>query len=218
MKNKPEKIKIECEKDRPHCSEKEYQQFLLDEKKRKGKKRKEKMKTKKFIPYYEKTKLEIPGRSEESKNKWKQVFEELKNANQILDVGIHPSAREGGFCVYYEMPDGTQKAFVMGYTELGEWIEYDGTISDRPKEIKVGSKVKIAKSNGFIIAGDENIYDRTFVVKKIKVNEWAKDGDGNLDESYDEITIRDAKDGSIPRIDGTWKLEYKPTRKEIIPV
>jgi len=206
MKSKSGKVRIECEKDRPHCSEEEYQKFMSDEKKKN-----------RFIPYYEKTKLINPGRSEESEKKWEQVFEEIKKS-KILDLGIHPSAQEGGFTIYYELPNGIQKAFIMGYTELGQWIEYTGIIEDKPKKIKVGSKVKITKTSGFVIVGGEEIYDRVFVVKKINKSSWAKDGNGNVDESFDEFEIVDAETGKTPKIDGKWELDFIPSRKEIMPV
>ena len=53
-------------------------------------------------------------------------LEELVGA-RILDVGFHPRSNEGGFTIYYEK-DGKKKALVLGFTELGSWLEYHGDL------------------------------------------------------------------------------------------
>jgi toxin YoeB len=71
----------------------------------------------KYIPYYEKTKLYNPDEKYPNEpQKWTLIFEEIKKS-KILDIGIHPSAREGGFTIYYELADGKQKAFVESYSK-----------------------------------------------------------------------------------------------------
>lgn len=51
---------------------------------------------------------------------------ELEDA-KILRIGVHPLAQEGGFSIDYEK-SGEKKRLVLGYTELGTWIEWHGTI------------------------------------------------------------------------------------------
>lgn len=43
----------------------------------------------------------------------------------VLDVGFHPLMDEGGLTIDYSK-DGEIRRIVLGYTELGLWVEYDG--------------------------------------------------------------------------------------------
>lgn len=174
------------------------------------------MEDKKIVPYYKKTRLYNPeshlmGGNNKQKEEWDKVFEELKDANMILDVGFHPSAQEGGFCIYYETREAEQKAFVMGFTELGPWIEYHGEIQDRPKEIKVGARVKLLKTFYNV---EKDIFDKIFMISKIEKMEGAGD-------SYDDIYLKD-EDGNVPMatfgIYNKDKIELIAHRDEIIPV
>jgi hypothetical protein len=173
---------------------------------------------KKRTPYYEKTKLYNPESNEgnplspynkEEEKKWDNIFEELKNS-KIIDVGFHPSAQEGGFCVYYETKEGEQKAFVMGFAELGPWIEYSGLINEEKKEIKVGTKIKIIKTYYNV---DDSIYKKVFIVEKIEKMD-------DLPDFYDEIHLIDEEGNKPMGTYGRSKGEFEITvsRNEIIPI
>lgn len=45
----------------------------------------------------------------------------------VLDVGFHPSCQEGGLTIDYRK-DGKDRRIVIGYTELGTWVEWQGDI------------------------------------------------------------------------------------------
>lgn len=49
---------------------------------------------------------------------------DLKNAH-INEIGFHPEAKEGGLTFDYEK-DGIKKRIILGYNELGTWIEWQG--------------------------------------------------------------------------------------------
>ena len=45
---------------------------------------------------------------------------------KILAVGFHGGCKEGGFAVDFQHDDKPVQRLVLGYTELGEWVEFLG--------------------------------------------------------------------------------------------
>ena len=44
----------------------------------------------------------------------------------ITAVGFHSESREGGFAIDFQQGDSPVRRLVLGYTELGEWVEFLG--------------------------------------------------------------------------------------------
>ena len=53
-------------------------------------------------------------------------FQDLLGA-KILDIGFHPKSEEGGFGIDYEKY-GIKKRIVLGFTELGMWVQFQGNL------------------------------------------------------------------------------------------
>jgi hypothetical protein len=61
----------------------------------------------------------------------RNLFESMIGAT-IVDVGKLPGVREGGFTVDYLRPGQQQvERVVLGYTDLGEWIEWNGPVPEK---------------------------------------------------------------------------------------
>ena len=45
---------------------------------------------------------------------------------QIVNIGFLPSEKEGGLTIDYKHEDGVVKRIVLGYTELGTWVQWHG--------------------------------------------------------------------------------------------
>ena len=46
----------------------------------------------------------------------------------IVATGFHEGAREGGFAVDFQHKGEPLQRLVLGYTELGEWVEFFGEV------------------------------------------------------------------------------------------
>ena len=53
---------------------------------------------------------------------------------RIISAGIHKGCRKGGFAIDFQHEGQPVQRLVLGYTELGEWIEYLGPRADGEKE------------------------------------------------------------------------------------
>ena len=51
---------------------------------------------------------------------------------RILAVGLYQDMREGGFAVDFQRDGRAPERLVLGYTELGEWVEYLGSLDQGP--------------------------------------------------------------------------------------
>jgi hypothetical protein len=60
--------------------------------------------------------------------------ESLKDiiGSEILGVGFHPSQQEGGLTIDYKK-NGIKHRVILGYTELGEWISWQGELVDKER-------------------------------------------------------------------------------------
>ena len=55
---------------------------------------------------------------------------------RIVAVGMCEGVREGGFAVDFQRDGKPVERLVLGYTELGEWIEYLGLRIEKKRRVK----------------------------------------------------------------------------------
>lgn len=63
-------------------------------------------------------------------------IESLKDiiGSEIIGVGFHQSQQEGGLTIDYKK-NGIKHRVILGYTELGEWISWQGELGDKERTV-----------------------------------------------------------------------------------
>lgn len=70
-----------------------------------------------------------PPRGEQSTLGGRQKVDGLEDlvGAKVIGVGFHPAAKEGGLTIDYEKK-GVVKRMVLGYTDLGMWVDWFGKV------------------------------------------------------------------------------------------
>lgn len=61
---------------------------------------------------------------------------------EVLKVGLHSSEPEGGLSIDYKV-HGVVYRIILGYTELGEWISWQGQLGIKLNEVRTLLKKKL---------------------------------------------------------------------------
>lgn len=116
-----------------------------------GKKKKTKPKKKSFEEMFEREEAEqkrsyaedpiVAGQSSLGVTSRPEGLDDLVGG-RVLAVGFHPAAREGGLAIDYEResPKGVvyRRRMVLGYTDLGLWVEWNGNRADSSLPLNAG--------------------------------------------------------------------------------